>query len=1341
MTVIACKGEKTVAIEAMVKLNNNNAHMRRGDSFMKLTMPSFVILLLGSILFSCRANCQVPPGVLADAHNPAGPPDPLSPSSIWHVDPLTGALTVHIPLATTAHADRGFVPQLGVSYNSSSTAFLQSLGIKYNYDDYSSPNSMACSDINNITGALSNCYSVQQLDPLFHANAEVLNSEEDFQWSLPSQATVSGVVNTGTWQFDLPTINFPYYEIPDQYYWEDVGSIPGFTAPTIGQKIFLGYGCAIQGEFIYIDENGAAHPLEVREQVPPGAQNITWPNNNPSYPCAQEHTIAAASSVDGSGILTTLNASFPIPSNTPTATVRLPNGTAIYTSSYWNITSIEDSNGNISTPLVDSLGRSLFQSSFTGAVEGATFNGPLLVDLSDSVGTNTITVPSPTGASEQYKITTAITPFSGFTMQRPTDADFRHVGWTGGISVPTVFHFQGGNTGNTISCASCTGITSISLPDQSAYQIDYDPAYGTISRITFPEGGYVRFVWNVNPVGEAGVGPSCATSTLVVTDAYVSAGSGEAHWSYGIPSLSYASCMASSITSTARLPDGTQLTYTGIPFIFSTLDSAYAAPSWLETSRLITNPAGALIESISTTYSGTSQGKPTQIATTIYDGATPLQKQIQYVYDSYSNIVEEDESDFYICAGSPCSVPSTPPSGWLRRTFTSYYYEQNAAWITAHIVNKPYQILVTDGSGNPVALTTYTYDEAGHIGVCPGTNAGCAQGIPTHDDANYGSNSTQPRGDVTTESRCISGIALSNSGNGSMATCGSSRNTSYYYDLTGQITEKSVASNGPLPETTLYYWGGQNSGFLQSVQYPVQTASDSYSYYPSTGQIYTHTDWNQQPTTYSYNDPWKLNRLSNITLPATTDGTSGASDQGAASFSYDDSPGAFSIQEHHLLNTNGTQTSVTKTLDGLGREITTSTQVAGSQCSNGVAEVETAYDGMGRVESVTTPYCSTSDPTYGVTTFAYDALGRRTMQCNPDNGTGSGPCTPGNSYQQWVYGGNAVTFTDEKRNPWKRTTDGLGRLIQVLEPSGASKTPTLETDYSYDVLGNLLKVNQKGNPGSDTARIVRTFSYDALSRLVCASNPENSTVSCPASAPSTFVAGTTGYAYDIIGNVVSKQDARGVITTYSYDLLNRLLGKTYTNDPSKTPTTCFQYGTAPLNGNFNGRLMNAWTQPNGTACAGSPQVGSYIALKSILGYDAVGRPTGAQQQQCIGSKCSGPTPSTFAVNLTYDLVGDMVSLTNSVGQNLQPLTLTSYYDMAAQPCLTTSSWAGNFPLNLFAVNNRTPFGGLQNWYLGSTSSTASSGCNTIPTSSVNLQQSYSNRLRITGFSASSGQVP
>jgi hypothetical protein len=77
----------------------------------------------------------------------------------------------------------------------------------------------------------------------------------------------------------------------------------------------------------------------------------------------------------------------------------------------------------------------------------------------------------------------------------------------------------------------------------------------------------------------------------------------------------------------------------------------------------------------------------------------------------------------------------------------------------------------------------------------------------------------------------------------------------------------------------------------------------------------------------------------------------------------------------------------------------------------------------------------------------------------------------------------------------------------------------------------------------------RTFSYDSLSPIVCASNPENSSAACPATASSTYILGTAGYAYDANGNLLSKTSpapnqtgTTPATTTYAYDPLNRLLG-------------------------------------------------------------------------------------------------------------------------------------------------------------------------------------------------------
>jgi hypothetical protein len=362
----------------------------------------------------------------------------------------------------------------------------------------------------------------------------------------------------------------------------------------------------------------------------------------------------------------------------------------------------------------------------------------------------------------------------------------------GALNCPDAFGIEYANASTTAPSAfTLPAVTAITLPDQSQYSFQYDPTYGSISKIEFPTGGYVRFVYGIRP--DAGAyGEFLHISTIVVTDVYTSTGSGsENHWIYSFPSISPTAGLTSSVTA----PDGSYTTYTGYPMVFSAVPTfAFgAAPSWKEASRLEYSSSGALMKSVATMYSG--QGLPVQVATTLYDGPSPLQQLVQYNYDTYSNEIEKDESDFYGCSGTPCPGPTyavlmpAPQAGWLRSTFTNYLWSSPASgqpgynYTQAHIVDKPSRVLVASGNGTPASLTTYIYDQPGNIGGGP-------TGLSTHDDAMYGSN-TVPRGDLTSENQCIT-----ISGSGTSATCASSWNTSYYYDLTGQRKHGEAISTG-----------------------------------------------------------------------------------------------------------------------------------------------------------------------------------------------------------------------------------------------------------------------------------------------------------------------------------------------------------------------------------------------------------------------------------------------------------------------------------------------------------------------------------------------------------------
>ena len=78
----------------------------------------------------------------------------------------------------------------------------------------------------------------------------------------------------------------------------------------------------------------------------------------------------------------------------------------------------------------------------------------------------------------------------------------------------------------------------------------------------------------------------------------------------------------------------------------------------------------------------------TQEAISLYDGPSPIQQLTQYTYDSYDNVIEKDETDYYTCTSNPCTIPTqstslpAPSGGWLRKTFTTYNYSNNSAWVT-----------------------------------------------------------------------------------------------------------------------------------------------------------------------------------------------------------------------------------------------------------------------------------------------------------------------------------------------------------------------------------------------------------------------------------------------------------------------------------------------------------------------------------------------------------------------------------------------------------------------------------------------------------------------------------
>ena len=266
-----------------------------------------------------------------------------------------------------------------------------------------------------------------------------------------------------------------------------------------------------------------------------------------------------------------------------------------------------------------------------------------------------------------------------------------------------------------------------------------------------------------------------------------------------------------------------------------------------------------------------------------------------------------------------------------------------------------------------------------------------------------------------------------------------------------------------------------------------------------------------------------------------------------------------------------------------------------------------------------------------------------------------------------------------------------------------------------------VSVNQKGL-SSDTPRI-RSFTYDALSRLLCSSNPETTNAStgqgtCPTSATGTVPSGVISYKYDADGNLTSKTDGRDITTSYVYDTVSRVLSKTYSNDPTATASSCFQYDTSAVSSsgaNLAGRLTNEWTQKG--ACPSAPSLTSAttLARRSMLSYDPMGRLL--SEQQCTVANCSTGAPYNPVYD--YDLVGNVIHHSNGIGT----LKFTNCYNGASQLLLVvgvslsncSSSYAANAAL--FSSPSYTPAGSLSTAIYGT---------------GLSVTRTYDSRLRVAG---------
>jgi RHS repeat-associated protein len=357
--------------------------------------------------------------------------------------------------------------------------------------------------------------------------------------------------------------------------------------------------------------------------------------------------------------------------------------------------------------------------------------------------------------------------------------------------------------------------------------------------------------------------------------------------------------------------------------------------------------------------------------------------------------------------------------------------------------------------------------------------------------------------------------------------------TSLGYDPVGNIirqttyTEYTNAYNENLTtaqSTTRTYDETYDTYMLSETNALDQTTSYGYDY--SVGQPNQVTSVNGDSTTVTYD---QAGRLVNVTAPL-ENGTNGTLGIAYTNYSVGSPYQVFLIQRlddnrvmHYVRFYGGTGNLLqSQTLDGVdnGNDISIYTN--------------TYYDEFGRAFFSTLPISFTrtttavfqaytpNSPGTGVQAY-YDDLNRVIQVENPND-----------TSTFTSYNGLITTQTDANGHSTINTSDVWGNTISI-NAFGES-----DTYYTYNDLNQLESVML----GSGMNPPTTTLTYDLAGRKIGMSDADM---------------GDWSYVYDGIGNLVTQTDARGCVTTVTYDALNRPKNKSFSTSTCGSNTAAISY--------------------------------------------------------------------------------------------------------------------------------------------------------------------------------------
>ena len=361
------------------------------------------------------------------------------------------------------------------------------------------------------------------------------------------------------------------------------------------------------------------------------------------------------------------------------------------------------------------------------------------------------------------------------------------------------------------------------------------------------------------------------------------------------------------------------------------------------------------------------------------------------------------------------------------------------------------------------------------------------------------------------------------------------------YDAYGNLAGQTISPVGQAARSTSLAWS-DNGRFL-AAQTNAEGHVSRYAWDSATGLPVSSTDPNGLVTGFTYDGFGRLVRESR------PDGTSTV-----VTFANCGSncvwPGTATVVSVTQRGVGDVPLASVETgHDREGREIYRRTDLPGG--GQGLQVLR--YDTRGRLLQQSIPARCCGSPTRWVT-HAYDVLGRRVSVERP-----SSESVPAPAVTRWRHDGLAVTETDPLGRSTTRRFDALGRIVQVVDPA------LVDTDYEYDAFGNMVRTRDVN--GTETV-----LAYDVRGFRRSITDPS---------------AGHWTFDYFPSGELKSQTNARGQLTSFTYDRLSRMSTRI---EPEGTTT---------------------WTW--GTSVA-SRNVGALVAVSSpgfheAYVYDALARPS------------------------------------------------------------------------------------------------------------------------------------